>query len=131
MTRFTVVAMLGLALAPPSFADQTTSQEQRRENCTRQLEQNRHYTKRQEFLDFCVAHKDAEVQRYWSCASRADKGDLGTESRSSFLKWCVQRENYDDAQAGRFSYCDARASQRNLKGDDREEFVNECVERGE
>ena len=132
MTRFTVVAMLGFALvAPPAFADQNTSQERRRAECTDQVAHNQHFAKRQEFLDFCLAHTDVEVKRYWVCSSRADKANLGTDSRRGFLDWCVEEENYADAQAGRFSYCNARATNQNLKRDDREEFVNGCVERGE
>ena len=131
MTRFTVVAMLGLTLAPPAFADQNTSQERRRAECADQVAHNQHFAKRQEFLDFCLAHTDVEVKRYWVCSSRADNANLGTDSRRGFLDWCVEEENYDDAQASRFSYCNARATNKNLKSDDREEFVNGCVERGE
>jgi hypothetical protein len=130
MTRLPMVAFLGLVLASPALADQNASQDGRRAECTQQLERNQHYTKRGEFLDFCLAHKDPEVQRYWSCASRADKSNLGTDRRRSFLEWCVQSENYADAQANRFSYCDARASNKDLKGKDREKFVNGCVDRG-
>ena len=57
--------------------------------------------------------------------------DLGTDSRETFLEWCVKKDHFDDADADRFSYCNARVINQKLKGDERAQYVNGCVERGE
>ena len=99
--------------------------------CTERADDRQYLTKDQEFVDFCVAHSDVEVKRYWSCASRADRDNLGTDSRETFLEWCVKKDHFADADADRFSYCNARAINQKLKGDERAQYVNGCVERGE
>jgi len=131
MTKFTILVFLGLAATPAAFGDQDTWQERRREECTERAYDRQHLTKDQEFVDFCVAHSDVEVKRYWSCASRADRDNLGTDSRETFLEWCVKKDHFADADADRFSYCNARAINQKLKGDERAQYVNGCVERGE
>jgi|SRR5688572_4139489 hypothetical protein len=131
MTKCTILVFLGLATTPAAFGDQDTWQERRREECTERAYDRQHLTKDQEFVDFCVAHSDVEVKRYWSCASRADRDNLGTDSRETFLEWCVKKDHFADADADRFSYCNARAINQKLKGDERAQYVNGCVERGE
>lgn len=131
MIKFTVLALFGLAVTPAAFGDQDTWQERRYEECAERADDREDLTKGKEFVDFCVAHSDAEVKRYWSCASRADRDNLGTDSRETFLEWCVKKDHFDDADADRFSYCNARAINQKLKGDERAQYVNGCVERGE
>jgi hypothetical protein len=128
MIRLTLAALFGLAFASPTFADQDTAQEQRRAECTERAN-DRDLTNRQEFVDFCVEHRDVEVKRYLDCVPRAEKRDFGTDNRRSFLEWCAEQENYDDAQADRFSYCNSQASEGNLRGDDREDYIRVCVRR--
>jgi hypothetical protein len=128
MNRFYGLMVLGLVLAQPAFAEDYSWKDKRQAECT-QRANDRNMVNRQEFVDFCLTHNDAEVQRYWSCEPRADKRELGEDTRRSFLEWCVkQQKDYTPAQANRFAECNAQAAQQNIEGAYRDRYVARCVE---
>jgi len=128
MSKFIASMIVGMVLMPSVYAADYSWADQRQAQCT-QRANDRNMTNRQEFVDFCLYHSDAEVQRYWDCAPKADKRDLGVDTRRRFMDWCVKEGNYNKAELNSFANCNEQAAKENLEGSTRDAFVNKCVER--
>ena len=127
MNKFLGLMLLGLVLAQPARSEEYSWKEKRQAECT-QRANDRNMVNRQEFVDWCVNHNDAEVQRYWDCAPRADKRELGDETRKGFVDWCVkQGKNYSAKDANKYAECNAQATQNNLQGAYHDRYVERCV----
>jgi len=127
MNRLYAVMLLGVVMVQPAFADEYSWNDKRQAECTQRADA-RNMVNRQEFVDFCLKHNDAEVQRYWDCAPKADARELGEDSRRSFVDWCVkQSKSYTPKEANRFAECNAQATQQNLQGAYHDRYVSRCV----
>jgi hypothetical protein len=127
MNRLYGMMLLGVVMVQPAFANDSSWNEKRQAECTQRADA-RNMVNRQEFVDFCLKHNDAEVQRYWDCAPKADARELGEDARRSFVDWCVkQSKSYTPKEANRFAECNAQATQQNLEGAYHDRYVSRCV----
>src|SRR5512138_3073180 len=134
MTRFIVVALLGLAVGPVigPAALAADNNADRISECTHRAS-DRHLTgsERKQFVDACIAQSQDVSMRRADCSARADERGLRGDAKRNFVDWCERGDNrYSEVAAGQYtnSYgeCSARADQRNLRGDDRDDFIDWC-----